>query len=394
MRTISDSLLAAQKEATLDPIPRITLSLSGEDDIVLEVDRIKQIPSHEESEDSQTLQVILDNSDGYFTELALQGWDAVIEWGLVTSVGNEYSPCAPLKVISQTLSSDPNALLCYITCIGIPNLMEDDKASKNYFHHKSDTKTVKDLITEIADGQPVESTLTEEQTTSDGYKNLDHVTLDGVGQRMGIDNREIISISFKLKKYGSPTGDITFKILDADDSSPLASKVLGDAGDLTTSGVWYEATLSSPVTVDKSMVYESGEGGRGWVGGVWMYCEYTGGDVDNYVMVAYNTVAVKADEHYMQVNTGAPVTEDDRMDCAYKYTYTGAGVDCFDHCEAYEVVYDSEDDLIDVYQPKDGFKIYEGDTRLGVINKLLGYTGCFKRFEDDGKMHILVPTTG
>lgn len=70
---------------SLEPRPRITLSdpAGVEADIVLEYDRIKQIPSHEESEDSQTLQIICNNSDGYFNSLALQGWDAVIEWGLL-----------------------------------------------------------------------------------------------------------------------------------------------------------------------------------------------------------------------------------------------------------------------------------------------------------------------
>lgn len=84
MRLLTGTLEAAQKESILDPVPRITLSKTGESDIVLDRARIKQIPSHEESEDSQTLQVVCDNSDGYFTSLALQGWDAVIEWGLVT----------------------------------------------------------------------------------------------------------------------------------------------------------------------------------------------------------------------------------------------------------------------------------------------------------------------
>ena len=84
MRELTETLKAAQKAMSLEPRPRITLSKTGESDIVLEHDRIRQIPSYEQSEDSQVLQVVLNNSDGYFTSKALQGWDAVFEWGLVT----------------------------------------------------------------------------------------------------------------------------------------------------------------------------------------------------------------------------------------------------------------------------------------------------------------------
>ena len=43
--------------------------------------------------------------------------------------------------------------------------------------------------------------------------------------------------------------------------------------------------------------------------------------------------------------------------------------------------------------PKDSFRIHEGDSRLSVINRLLNYTECVKRWEDDGKLHVFVPVT-
>ena len=396
MRTLSATLLAAQKEHSLSPLPRITLSKTGESDVVLDKDNILQIPSHEEGEDSQTLQVICTNADGAFTALNLKGWDAVLEWGLVTSAGDEYSPCAPVKCMSQTLSSDPNALLCYLTFAGIPNMLAEDKASKDYLHHKSDLKTVKALITEVADGQPVDTELTEEQTTYDSYADLkettiagSNYTLHGFGQRVSIPDRLVTHIAFRLKKTGSPSGtNVTFRIRDVETNDILASKTFPIAS-IGTSPTWCEATLDTPVQIDKEITYE----GSTPVGGIWIYVEHTDGDASNYVSVSYNSFGVKPKEWAMLVDSVAGPVEYGDLECAYRYKYTADGVDCFTHCQAYEVVYDSEDSLIDSYQPKDALRIYEGDSRLAVINRLLGYTGCVKRFEDDGKMHVMVPVT-
>jgi len=450
---------------SLEPRPRLTLSKAGESDIVLEYDRIRQIPSHEEREDSQVLQVVCNNSDGYFTSLTLQGWDAVLEWGLVTSAGNEYSACAPLKVMSQSLSSDPSALLCYLTMTGIPNQMEDDKASAKYNHHWSDTKTVKDLITEVMDGQPVDTEITEEQTTSDGYVDLDGTQadpLDGVGQRVSVPDRLITKVSFRLKKTGLPTEtNVTFVIRDVESNNILASKVFPIAS-ISTSPAWCEATLTltGTVTFNGSSTAVTGSGtafstelkagdiirkstGTSWYtvssitndtsltltanadagddgadtanstlfgckvdheityagstpsGGVWIYCEYQDGDASNYVSVSYNSYGVKANEWglYVHASAGADDLGHTDEDCAYRYKYIADGIDVFAHCTAYVVVYDSEDSLIDTYLPKDALRIQKNDNRISVINRLLGYTACVKRFEDDGKMHIFTPTT-
>jgi len=70
-----------------------------------------------------------------------------------------------------------------------------------------------------------------------------------------------------------------------------------------------------------------------------------------------------------------------------------ATITCFSHCHAYEVVYDSEDDLIDSYIPRDGFRIYHNGSRLAALRRLIDYTHCMMRFGNDGKIHILKPTT-
>lgn len=69
----------------------------------------------------------------------------------------------------------------------------------------------------------------------------------------------------------------------------------------------------------------------------------------------------------------------------------GATLACFNHCTAFTITYDSEDSLIDSFQPKDSFSIQFQETRWSVIQRLLSWTKCVPRAEDDGELHILVP---
>lgn len=70
----------------------------------------------------------------------------------------------------------------------------------------------------------------------------------------------------------------------------------------------------------------------------------------------------------------------------------GATNASFSHCTAYTVVFDSEDGLIDSFQPKDYFRIMEGESRLSILKRLLGWTKCVARYEEDGYIHIFNPT--
>jgi len=67
---------------------------------------------------------------------------------------------------------------------------------------------------------------------------------------------------------------------------------------------------------------------------------------------------------------------------------------CFNHTQKYDMVFDSEDDLIDVYQPKDSFRIYTGGSRWAAFRRLLSYTGCVQRIGNDGKIHIIIASGG
>lgn len=387
MRELTSTLTAESKRLSVKPVISFVFT-SGETSYTYDTSRILRC-EHSESHSSHKAVLVLQNSDGQFTSKDLKGYAVSPNWGLKTSAGDETSETAPLWVKNQQLHSMPGRMECYLTCFGIPDRLTEDKANDNYYHHWSSVKTVKDLITEIASGVAVAEELTvkqEEYDTSVGevyYALSTDVDTTGLGQRLHIPNRTITKISFKIKRVGVPEGNVVFRIIDAEvplsGESVLAEKSIGAAGAISLTPTWYEATLDTPVTIDRD---------------VWMYCQYTGGSGANYIAVTYSSRDVRENEVLVREDTGVPVfVEYTDLDCIYRYKFTGAGVEVFDEAQAYDVEYDSEDDLIDAYIPADSYSITEGSSRLNAIDKLLAYTGCERMFKADGKIHILVPTT-
>jgi len=70
----------------------------------------------------------------------------------------------------------------------------------------------------------------------------------------------------------------------------------------------------------------------------------------------------------------------------------GATLDCFDHCTAYTVEFDSEDEIIDSFAPDDSFRISLGQSRAAALRWLLDRTKCVMRWEADEKFHVFTPT--
>ena len=390
MRDLSATQLEAeQKKMSIKPVVSFVFS-HGEKKYTYDTSRILRC-EHSETHDSHRAAIVLQNAEGALTSLDLKGYAVAPSWGLNTSAGDETSATAPLWVKDMWLHSLQGRMECHLTCIGIPDRLTEDKANDNYEHHWSSVKTVKDLITEIADGQPVEEELTvkqEKYDTSVGELFIalsTDVTTTGCGQRIHIPNRTITKVSFKLKRNGVPEDNVVFRILDAEiplsEESVLAEKSIGAAGAISLTPTWYEATLDTPLTVD---------------GDVWMYCQSLGGSSGNLISVAYSGRDVKENELLVLEDSVKAIgsdTEYPDLDCIYRYKFNYAGVSVFDHCEAYSVEYDSEGDLIDVYAPADSYAIAEGGSRLNAIDKLLSFTSCERMFKADGKIHILVPTT-
>jgi hypothetical protein len=90
-----------------------------------------------------------------------------------------------------------------------------------------------------------------------------------------------------------------------------------------------------------------------------------------------------------------PTEDDTETIKALLIAVAGATLDCYSHCTAYTIVWDSdeEDDPLLNHQPKDSFRIPVGGSRLAAFRRLLERTACVHRFENDGKIHIFMPTT-
>ncbi len=352
------------------------------------------VRKYPQTADSQTAEAVLKNADKRFSAINLRGLTAVISF----DYGSGFIAKPTLTVMTQDDITSNGQYETVLSLVGLSDLLAEDKASKEYIHNLTDTKTVKDLLTEVLDTTAVSSTVTAEQATLGSFFNLqatkteDGDTVPGIiilGQTLHISNRTVSSLQFRLKKVGSPTGDITFFMRQAalikegvpvGGSAWLEKKVLGDASTLSTSAAWLEATFDTPRLVDDD---------------VHIYVEYQGGDNDNYVSIGYSAANVVDGEHLsLRYPTGEWQMFSD-LDCGYKYSYSEAGIDVFTHTTSYTAVFDSESSLMDTYQPRDSFKIEEGESRLDVVNKLLDFVSDLMRFENDDQPHFFTtPASG
>uniref|UniRef100_A0A6M3LU49 Uncharacterized protein n=1 Tax=viral metagenome TaxID=1070528 RepID=A0A6M3LU49_9ZZZZ len=145
----------------------------------------------------------------------------------------------------------------------------------------------------------------EEQTTQTGTA----FTYGGGrdGQRLIINFRTVSKLAFLVRKDGSPSGDLVFRIRKVSDDSIIVSKVWGDVSDLPGTLTWEEVTFDSPVTIEDE---------------VRIALEFGGGDADNGVSsgMAGN---VKGSEIYTGWPPGGSEWVDFvEYDFCYKYTYT------------------------------------------------------------------------
>lgn len=458
MLSLTATLLTEQGRVGLDRDcrPKIVLT-DGVDTYTYTYTRIVEI-RQPHYKNSQAATVLLDNSDGTLKDLDFEGFTATIYDGLKTANGEEQVAQVPRTVLRHREISQGGIQRHILQLIGIPDLMKEDHADGDYSHHKSSTKTVEDLVEEIADGQPVSETLTESQelTTGGGYFSMYTGSTIVVGQVKTIE-ATISSLSFKLKKTGSPTGNVTFVIYDITNDTEKASKVWANASTLTTSPAWCKATLDTPVAVDASCL---------------IYVLFDGGSVGNTVDVQYAENVVNGED--------AATAEDDPAngytdhftespyyrDLVYRYEYSYAGIDVFNHDNmvSYEIIFDPhgthtggthatiltdssasfktdqligqviynttdgssgtitdndattitvaslsggsdnqwekddvyevKDSLIDTYCPADSFVINENDERWTIINNLLFHTYSVCLVKPDGKLYVFKPITG
>ncbi len=211
MRTLSSTLLAAQKSKSYKPLYKVVLSRTSQTTKGYDSSRSLSI-SHTETPDSYKADIILYN-DGSLTSLDFENYQTVISYGARTGVarsawvantayaiddicrpttangyqyrcaiagtshttteptwptdlgvrvtdgtvtwemdgnsGDEYSRTAPLKVRAQELHSGRGILKCILRAVGIPDQLAEDKAIAVYTQLDSDTNTVKTLISAV-----------------------------------------------------------------------------------------------------------------------------------------------------------------------------------------------------------------------------------------------------
>ena len=148
---------------------------------------------------------------------------------------------------------------------------------------------------------------TEAQLLDDSSEKLvwDSQSLN-VGQRLTIPNRQVVSLSFKLLKLGTPSGTISFAIRTLADVA-LVSKSWGDVTNLTTTATIYKVVYDEPVQVDEEVRI------------VVMGSASIGPNVNNCPMVRYQASNVKANELFTY-HSGAWLDNANR-DCWYSYEY-------------------------------------------------------------------------
>lgn len=380
MKDISQSLLRAQRARTIlakHLLIRCVLTY-GETEYTYTKTRIKQL-SHTRQMFSHKSEVLLDDTDKTLHGLDLEGYKAVLSYGLITRAGEEWEATAPLWVVGQQRDSYRDRLECSLSLEGIFNRMAKHKATASYTPESGDTRTVKDWLKEIIELTETDTETEVEQATTDSDMPLYSGVRVKAGQRLTISDKRITKLAFKLKKVGDPSGTITFEIRlveDGEDGGRLNHKIWGDAFNLGTTYEWCEVTFDTPIEISDE---------------VRLLCNFTGGDASNYVDMAYNASSVKADEYLTWLYDDW--TAEATYDAVYRYSYSATPITVYDEYPAYGLVFDSEDDLIDSFIPADSFRIGLNETRLSKVRWLMGHTDCIILPKSDGLLHIIDPTT-
>lgn len=148
MRPISQNLLRAQRARSI-PGKHILLRLvlsSGATSYTynasLYTGKLKRI-QHTEQPFSQKAQVLVDDTDKAIHSLDLEGYKAVLSYGLITRAGAEWVPTAPLWVVGQDRDSYRDRLEVNFELEGTFDRMAKHKATGVLAWGAADTQTVK-----------------------------------------------------------------------------------------------------------------------------------------------------------------------------------------------------------------------------------------------------------
>lgn len=149
-----------------NPIWKLVLSRSGQSTQTYTKTRVLSI-GHVEQEDSGIATVLLDNSDNALTTIDFERYKGIISYGFNDPTnGDEYSATAPVYVNGQRLFSAQGILVCQLNLIGIPNLLGVDLAESILELSDGDVRTVKTLISAVANASSTPYTNYTNYTTT------------------------------------------------------------------------------------------------------------------------------------------------------------------------------------------------------------------------------------
>ena len=111
--------------------------------------RIKNL-AHSEQVWGQTAQLNLEDTDKVLHGLDLEGYKAVISYGLITKAGEEWVARAPMWVVGQDRDSYRTHLECGFELEGTFNRWGKQKARSTYTVPNTNTDTVKTLLSALA----------------------------------------------------------------------------------------------------------------------------------------------------------------------------------------------------------------------------------------------------
>lgn len=137
-----------------------------------------------------------------------------------------------------------------------------------------------DSIVVASDGAGhITATITKQadidHTDNDGYMSLYAGSTTRAGERINsVLLGTIIQVSFKMSKTGSPTGTAYIRIRAVSDDSIIGTIGTIDVSTIAGTATWYDFTGSVFNTATQDLRFSF---------------EYSGGDVDNYIRVLYNS---------------------------------------------------------------------------------------------------------
>lgn len=328
VRTLTETLEAAQQSESKDPYLKIVVGA-----YTFGTDRVLSFV-HEEQPFGESFKLVMDNSDGYFTEKNLGGEEGVLGQGFVTSEGDEYVDCSPFSVITQSFSSLEGRLICELSCIGKASELALDRASESY----------KDDVTW--------SNPTANESTT-----------------------------WTNPEYAWDADDETYATSGAAASELIVTQA---AGTCSKARFLKEDTLHNvEVWVYKDDAW--------WIyfqgvrGGDWQEIEFPEGSVTKAKILFPDNANVKL--YWLQFGNKSVLTVKDLIDDMFD----GSMV-CYNHCQTHTLSYDGAlDDIIDTVVPGSDFRVPINASRMAAAKRLLDYTYCVMRPEEDEKIHIFKP---